>query len=179
MKNFIWTLWKYLATGGGRRNQANTFTGLSFTSSLTSYVAAGRHGKLYMEDGWVLKPTVSHGGRVVSFMARKLTSTESWSVEFRAAGGHKLASGDYRGAVRHSPDTVGAPTPGLNFSGCGRENDDLTGQFDVLEIFMLGGKVLSFAADFIQKDGGREGNWNRGSVRYNSQIRFITDEKQR
>jgi hypothetical protein len=61
--------------------------------------------------------------------------------------------------------------PGLDFTGPGRGNNTLTGYFNVLQAdYDTNGQVASFAVDFMQYDEGFSAWWNKGSVRYNSNI---------
>jgi hypothetical protein len=173
MKQFLETLGKYVATIGGRRRQANTVTRFKYDSSRKSYVAEGRRGLMYEFDrgGWIIAPTVTQQGRVICFVLQKLDSSENWHIDFAAPLGQKLRKGVYDGATRHS--FKGSNAPGLDFYGCGRSNSKLAGKFEILEISVLGGSILSFAADFIQFDGCIRAKWNRGSIRYNSLVEDV------
>ena len=47
----------------------------------------------------------------------------------------------------------------------------LTGYFNVLQaVYDTNGQVVSFAVDFLQYDEGIVGDWNTGSIRYNSTV---------
>jgi hypothetical protein len=62
-------------------------------------------------------------------------------------------------------------TNGLSFTGNGRGDNMLTGEFQVLEASYSDlGVVQTFAADFIQNDEGNIYNSDYGSIRYNSSI---------
>jgi hypothetical protein len=61
--------------------------------------------------------------------------------------------------------------PGMAFTGPGRGNNMLTGNFNVLQAnYDATGQVTAFAVDFVQYDEGNPAAWSRGSVRFNSNI---------
>jgi hypothetical protein len=61
--------------------------------------------------------------------------------------------------------------PGMELAAPGRANNTLTGCFNVLQAeYDVTGQVAAFAVDFVQYDEGNINNWNRGSIRYNSNI---------
>lgn len=83
-----------------------------------------------------------------------------------------MTVGSYTGAVRYPFNEPG--TPGLSFSGNGRGNNALTGSFQVLETTVADdGSLLSFAADFAQYDEGWQNGWNKGAIRFNSDLPIV------
>jgi hypothetical protein len=58
----------------------------------------------------------------------------------------------------------------MAFTGPGRANNTLTGYFNVLQAVYTNGQPAAFAVDFLQYDEGNLTWWNRGSIRYNSDI---------
>jgi hypothetical protein len=99
------------------------------------------------------------------------------SVHF-AAGGYELVIvgpnltlaqvGFYPAATRWPFMGSG---PGLNLSGQGRGNNTLTGWFHVLQAdYDASGQPVAFAVDFAQYDEGNVADWNRGSIRFNSNV---------
>jgi hypothetical protein len=104
----------------------------------------------------------------------------SWSFDFAAPSynpvtntntGQPLSVGFYNNATRWP---FNSPTkPGLDISGNGRGNNQLSGWFNVLEIAYGGnGDILSFAVDFRQYDENltMSGPSLYGSLRFNSTI---------
>lgn len=62
-------------------------------------------------------------------------------------------------------------SPGLDFSGQSRGDNDLSGWFRVLQCDLnASGNVASYAVDFMQYDELATYAWNYGSLRYNSDI---------
>jgi len=60
---------------------------------------------------------------------------------------------------------------GMAFTGPGRGNNTLTGNFNVLQAdYDATGQVTAFAVDFVQYDEGNQSAWSRGSIRFNSNI---------
>jgi hypothetical protein len=61
--------------------------------------------------------------------------------------------------------------PGLSLSGNGRGNNRLTGWFHVLQAdYNAEGQPIAFAVDFTQYDEENVTRWNRGSIRFNSEV---------
>jgi hypothetical protein len=61
--------------------------------------------------------------------------------------------------------------PGMAFTSPGRGDNTLTGWFNVLQAdYDLSGQPTAFAVDFVQYDEGNLTWWNRGSIRFNSDI---------
>ena len=59
----------------------------------------------------------------------------------------------------------------MAFTAPGRGDNMLTGWFNVLQAdYDLSGQVAAFAVDFVQYDEGNVTRWNRGSIRFNSDI---------
>jgi len=94
------------------------------------------------------------------------------------AGGYELAIvgpglslahiGFYPGATRWPFMGSG---PGMAFTSPGRGDNTLTGWFNVLQAdYDVSGQPAAFAVDFVQYDEGNVTRWNRGSIRFNSDI---------
>ena len=76
--------------------------------------------------------------------------------------------GYYPGATRWPFMGSGA---GMDFGAPGRGNNMLTGWFHVLQAdYDPSGQVAAFAVDFVQYDETILTRWNRGSIRFNSNI---------
>jgi len=99
------------------------------------------------------------------------------SVHF-TAGGYELVivgpgptlahTGYYPGATRWPFMGSG---PGLSFTSPGRGDNTLSGWFNVLQAdYDQSGQPAAFAVDFVQYDEGNVTRWNRGSIRFNSDI---------
>ena len=70
-----------------------------------------------------------------------------WDIRFSAPGDLPLAVGSYENATRWPFQD--ANTPGLDFSGVERGNNESLGRFDLLEVsYGPGGEVLRFVAEF-------------------------------
>jgi hypothetical protein len=99
----------------------------------------------------------------------KRTDTfNDWQVEFGTADRKPLTVGEYANAYRFPFQEHGRPR--MCFSGHGRCNNRLTGKFIVREIVASHGRLISFAADFVQYDEERETSWTRGCIRFNSRV---------
>lgn len=150
---------------------------LSYTSSPTAYVGAGKSETIRPGDGWNFSiesgPARGYLGDVTTdYVSVRLSPTANnpnpygfWDVEFATPVGQKLAVGSYS-ATRFpfQPDD----SAGMNFDGMGRGDNALHGTFQILSVGFDGnGRVNSFAADFEQWDEYIVDAWNRGSIRYN------------
>ena len=98
------------------------------------------------------------------------SSARWWYLDFAAPDNAQINVGDYLDATRYPFQA--SSEPGLNFSGNGRGNNELTGYFSIREAeYGADGLVLSFAADFTQYDEGLESWWNIGRLMYHSSIK--------
>lgn len=154
--------------------QALSTTALYYTSSPESWVGHGETVLVTPDQGFEFTATQNFDNGV-SFAVNDFSTnpdywaTHWWYLDFAAPNMDPLTVGTYLGATRFPFQSLGEP--GLNFSGNGRGNNTLTGQFSVLEAnYALDGSILSFAADFKQYDEAFESWWNVGSIRYNSSI---------
>ena len=93
------------------------------------------------------------------------TAGEWWMIDMGATDRGQLQVGTYTNATRF-PFNEGT-SPGLDFSGCGRGDNQLTGSFNVLSIAYSNDVLVSAAIDFVQYDEGNTDEKNIGSVRYN------------
>jgi hypothetical protein len=168
MINFLKAAVQFVTRRGGQRRNADTITAFFYEGSDTSFVAAGKTETLVERDGWIIEPIVSREGQVISFIVDNLKTMAYWNLEVAAPQGAIISKGSFKGATRYPFQE--ADEPGLAFSGCHRANNELTGEFTVLEAVVRGSRVISFAADFVQYDECREASWNRGSVRYKSHV---------
>lgn len=95
-----------------------------------------------------------------------------------AAGGYELDMvgqnstvpqiGFYPNATRWPFNGTGV---GMSFTSPGRGDNTLTGWFNVLQADYDGtGVPTAFAVDWVQYDEGNTNAWNRGSIRFNSDI---------
>jgi len=84
-----------------------------------------------------------------------------------------LAVGMYENASRYPFQTV--TQPGLNFSGDGRENNQVGGYFEILEIeYDEANKLQHFAANYLQYGEKQLSSWTLGKIRYKSTIPLST-----
>lgn len=75
---------------------------------------------------------------------------DRWSLNLSGPGDEALQIREYRQAKRFP---FNKQEPGLDFSGDGRGNNTLTGEFRVWEIEMEGDNVRRLAVDFVQRSG--------------------------
>lgn len=153
-------------------------TVFSYLSSPYSWVGLGETVSVAPEDGFAITATSTGNG--LSFGINDFASNPDgqavrwWYLDFATANDQPLTVGSYTGATRYPlnayPFTDPA-TPGLSFIGNGRGNNALSGFFDVLETNVADdGTVLSFAADFVQYDEGNLNGWNKGAIRFHSDL---------
>jgi hypothetical protein len=142
-------------------------TAFYFTSSTNAFVGMGR--SLFATNGGGYTFTASrniYNGVTVYVLPQ---FGNSFSMNFAAPGNVPLASGDYLGVTRYPYQT--ATAGGLNFSAYGNGDNTLGGYFTVLDVsYGSGNSILSFAADFMQYDGGDLAKWNQGIIRFNSAV---------
>jgi hypothetical protein len=172
MKSLLKAIARFFITFGGLRKETpDTITGFFFTGSGASWISQGKGDLLLPEHGWDIKPSISSDGRIIGFQIDNKERSENWRLDFSAPQREKIDVGQYEGATRYPFQQCDAP--GLAFSGCGRGNNELTGEFTVLEATIHGDEVISFAAQFTQYDNGITDQWNRGAIRYNSTHSFM------
>jgi hypothetical protein len=166
----------FLSFGGLRKKNAEKITGFYFVGSSASWVSQGRSELLTPQDGWAIKPSVNSDGNVVSFRIENSKQKEYWNLDFASPKGKKVHVGEFDNSTRYPFQQETAP--GLDFSGCHRGNNRLTGRFSVIEAVIRGNEVISFAADFTQYDEDQESRWNFGCIRFNSNISFTPPAEQ-
>lgn len=159
---------------------AAPITAFYYTSSPQSWVGHGETVTVTPAEGFefMAQPNFANG---VSFAINDFLTnpdfqkTRWWYLDFVAPFSALLTVGFYDHATRFPFQD--AENPALDFSGNGRGNNMLTGFFEVLEaVYAADGSVLRFAADFTQFDEGFADWWNRGSIRFNSDIPLIVSE---
>ncbi|MFA5336455.1 MAG: PEP-CTERM sorting domain-containing protein [Candidatus Omnitrophota bacterium] len=152
------------------RIEASTI--LYYTSSPFSWVGGGETVAVTREDGFAFFASRNYDNGVSFGINDFATNPDdqaqrSFSLDLAAPYDAVLLPGHYADATRFPFQEEAYP--GLSFSGYGRGNNTLLGYFDVYEVtYGVHDEVLTFAADFVQYDGGFEDAWNRGSIRYNS-----------
>lgn len=175
-----WLAAIFLVAGATTGAQAAPITAFYYTSSPTSWVGQGETVTVTPADGFEFNANRTFDNGVSLAINDFLTNpdfqkTRWWYLEFSAPFDALLSVGFYDNAMRwpfQDPER-----PGLSFSGNGRGNNTLTGFFEVFEaVFSEDGSVMSFAADFTQFDEGFEGAWNKGAIRFNSEIPLFTSE---
>lgn len=142
---------------------------LHFTSSPSSWVGQGQTEWFTSANGYSFSGFryFSQGAysNAASFSVKK--GSEYWSLDFVGPDYTFATPGHYADALRwpfHDDH------PGLSFSGDGRGNNKLTGEFTVYEIEYSGTALTKLAIDFVQFDEGVERDWVRGSLRFNSNL---------
>lgn len=157
-----------------------TITAFHFTSSPSSYVGAGQTLTVTESDGYLFSAGTG-GYRSILFKIYSHNSPYGpdwnpssgqpyhyWNLYLGAPQGQNLTAGMYEKAKRPLwPDD----RPGLNFTGDGRGNNTLSGDFEILEIeYSPIGEIVSFAVNFTQYDERMRDRWIRGELRYNSDV---------
>jgi hypothetical protein len=159
-------------------NAANIFY---FTSSPTSWVGHGETRTITPSQGFTfgVSKYASQGAytnalniAVTNFDTAPPSQYDWWYLHFVGPNTTAANAGYYPDAQRWPFQDAGHP--GLDFSGNGRGNNTLTGQFRVLEAVYSGTAVQRLAVDFMQFDSGSTSKWNWGSFRYNSDIPLTT-----
>ena len=163
-----------LAAGAATAAQAAPMTVFYYTSSPSSWVGQGETVTVTPTDGFAFNVNRNFDNGVSFAINDFLTNpdfqkTRWWYLDFAAPFNALLTVGYYDHATRWPFQD--AENPGLSFSGNGRGNNMLTGFFEVLEaVYDVDGTVLKFAADFTQFDEGFADWWNKGAIRFNSDV---------
>jgi len=153
---------------------AAPITAFYYTSSPTSWVGQGETVTVTPTDGFdfFANPNFDNGVSLAINDWRTNPDFQKarwWFLDFAAPGDALLSVGFYDRAMRWPFQD--RDRPGLAFGGNGRGNNTLTGFFEVFElVFDPNGSILRFAADFTQFDEGFEQSWNRGAIRFNSDV---------
>lgn len=144
-----------------------------YTSSATSWVGHGETRSLTPATN-----NTFHANRNLAnapfpneilFSVGNTTNADSWTLDFVGPNNALATVGDYQGALRSG--FQGSQHPGLAFGGNGRGDNQLTGNFQVLEAsFDNNGQVVSYAVNFWQYDEGVSSAWNFGALRFNSSV---------
>jgi|GEM_PF-2123413 len=145
----------------------------SFQSSEQSWVGQGESVTVTPDDGYVFIPTQSgnslHFGILGPDWDFLHDPINFWGLTLAAPFGQVLEVGLYDNATHYSFQD--AAQPGLIFSGNYRDPDQLSGFFEILEISFNGvGEVDSLAVDFTQYDENNPDWWNKGQLRFNSDV---------
>ncbi|RYD33542.1 MAG: hypothetical protein EOP86_13140 [Verrucomicrobiaceae bacterium] len=159
-------------------------TALSYTSSTASLVGAGESRTILKgEAGLSFTVTPSLDYLILSVIASNpligmdFDPAHFWFVGMAPPRGSILGTGHYTNAmymIYREGDS-----PGLIFGVNTRSPGQLEGEFTILELQSnSNGSVISFAADFIQYDEGDPLKWNKGSVRFNSNVPLTIPEPQ-
>ncbi len=135
-----------------------------YTSEPGTWVGQGKTDLITPKE-WSIAARVPYPNTTVreqiQFNFKKLDNSPNWwTVSFAAPAGNVLEVGKTYQATRFPFQTTGA---GLDFSGSGRGNNELTGTFTVLEYTWSENTLISAAFDFKQMG-------DHGSIRYNSKI---------
>lgn len=150
----------------------HALTALKFESSPTSYVGQGESVYVTAEDGFLFEASVNYYKAVnfnINNWATDPDNYQYWSLSFVQEGGMSLTPGTYTNAIGYPLHPILGTQ--MDFSGNGRGNNTLLGEFTVLEAkYNSWGELTSFAVDFVQYDGGDPNDWATGQLRYNSLV---------
>jgi hypothetical protein len=156
----------------GSLQAAEAATTLSYISSPQSWIGLGESVSVGVEDGFEFTLTSNANNQAYFWINNFQNSPDPWSAR---SWGLNLV-----GTIEESPspDTHDSSMPFqgnssslVDFWGNGRGNNSSTGSFTILDAsYADDGTVLSFAADFTQYDEGHLNRWNKGAIRYNSDV---------
>ncbi|MEB3243618.1 MAG: hypothetical protein VKO44_08275 [Cyanobacteriota bacterium] len=152
---------------------AKAATVFSFISSPYSSIGASESVSVGPDNGFEITPW-NYDNKTLYFNISDFRSNPDywlarwWSLRFTGPVDVELAPGVYADAARFADE---GSSGGLDFSGNGRGVNSLTGSFTIWEFSHADdGTLLSFAADFLQYDNGHPDAWNKGAIRYNSDV---------
>jgi hypothetical protein len=145
-------------------------TAFYFTSSPSSYVGSGETTTITPDGGYSF--VVGSFYNIFYAQIQLPDYSDYWELDVEAPDGDTLTPDIYTDAHRFE-DSV---HPGLSFYGNSRGDNGVTGQFQVLDLTIADGVVISAAVDFTQYDEGNPNWWNVGSLRYNSTVPLTVPE---
>jgi hypothetical protein len=146
------------------KGSMSRMTGFYFEGP-NSFITQGETALLLPSDGWLITAKLVRESRGVFVRVEHPGISDGWHLTMIAPNS-PMAIGEYRNAARYEKKGW----PALEFCGRHRANNNLVGDFIVLEFELRDGKIDSFAADFTQYDECQALRRTRGSIRYNSQI---------
>jgi hypothetical protein len=139
----------------------NAATFFSFTSSPTAWIGGGQTQNF-------TSVSASRTGNLGAYTDSVHLTAGGYELAIVGPGPTLARVGYYPGATRWPFMGAG---PGMAFTAPGRGDNTLTGWFNVLQAdYDLSGQVAAFAVDFVQYDETTVTRWNRGSIRFNSDI---------
>ena len=139
----------------------NAATSFSFTSSPTAWIGQGQTYNY-------TSVTATRTGNLGVYTDSVHFKAGGWELVIVGPNLTLAQVGFYPGATRWPFMGSG---PGLSLSGNGRGNNRLTGWFHVLQAeYDPSGQPIAFAVDFTQYDEEKVPDWNRGSIRFNSDV---------
>jgi len=139
----------------------NAATFFSFTSSPTAWIGGGQTTNF-------TSVSASRTGNLGAYTDSVHLLAGGYELVIVGPGLTLAQVGFYPGATRWPFMGSG---PGMAFTAPGRGDNTLTGWFNVLQAdYDLSGQVAAFAVDFVQYDETIVTRWNRGSIRFNSDI---------
>ncbi|XZG69743.1 hypothetical protein ACTSKR_13940 [Chitinibacteraceae bacterium HSL-7] len=134
-----------------------------FDSEQGDYIGGGKSLQVQELEGRFALSTNFGNGASIS-----VNNGDYWSMDFAAANKERLHVGKYQNATRFPFQA--ADGHGLSISGAGRGCNQLTGEFEVLDVnYNANGQIDRFAATFEQHCEGKTPAL-RGSVAYNSDV---------
>jgi hypothetical protein len=139
----------------------NAATFFSISSSPTAWIGSGQ--TLNFSN-----VTASRTGSLGAYTDSVHLSASGYELAIVGPGLTLPQIGFYPGATRWPFMGSG---PGMALTAPGRGDNTLTGWFNVLQAdYDASGQPSAFAVDFAQYDEGSVTRWNRGSIRFNSDI---------
>ncbi len=139
----------------------NAATFFSFSSSSTAWIGAGQTLNF-------TSVSASRTGSLGAYTDSVHFTASGYGIDLVGPGMTLAQVGYYPNATRWPFMGSG---PGMNFTSPGRGDNTLTGWFNVLQAdYDQTGQIAAFAVDFVQYDETTVTRWNRGSIRYNSDI---------
>ncbi len=146
---------------------------LKFDSSPTSWVGQGQSFSVTPKDGYTFTHQ-NYKGYLLSFLVYSSANHPSpdhhhWTLRLGSPTGTPFTAGLYANAARHA--SVSTLTPGMDFYGDHRGNNQTGGFFNIIDIgFNNSGVLTTLAADFTQYGERQVDRWVKGSLRYNSSV---------
>lgn len=136
-----------------------------YFSGPNSYVSGGETELITTNNGTIEFDTNNYTYDHGLHLLLTTTAGEWWSFDASTIDGSELQVGLYTNATRF-PFNNGN-SPGLDFSGCGRGDNTLTGWFKVESVVYSNSVLISAAVDFVQYDEGILSEETTGTVHYN------------
>jgi len=129
------------------------------------YVSGGETELITTNNGTIQFDTNNYTYDHGMHLVMTTTAGENWRFDASTIDGSELQIGLYANATRFPFNT--GTSAGLDFSGCGRGDNTLTGWFNVSSVVYSNNVLISGAINFVQYDEGILSERTTGTVHYN------------